>query len=189
MNSSEPHLRRALLIGRFQPPHYGHLHAIRHALALADEVIIAVGSAQYSHTVENPFTAAERIEMLLRMLDGEGIPRSKCLIIPVPDAPAHSQWVSVLESFCPKFDVALTNDPLSAVLLAEAGYRVEPIPLLRRNVLSGTEVRRRMARGEDWAELVPPSVAEYLKESGLVERVRKLTAPLVKSLRKKIVGK
>jgi nicotinamide-nucleotide adenylyltransferase len=41
-------LRRGLLIGRFQPFHIGHLKAIEQATSENDEVIIGIGSAQYS---------------------------------------------------------------------------------------------------------------------------------------------
>ncbi|MGH1560634.1 adenylyltransferase/cytidyltransferase family protein [Caulobacter segnis] len=34
-----------VLIGRFQPFHNGHLAVLRHALRLADKVIVLVGSA------------------------------------------------------------------------------------------------------------------------------------------------
>ena len=170
--------RRALLIGRFQPPHLGHLHAIRYVLSVSDEIIIGIGSAQYSHTVKNPFTAGERVEMLLLMLSEAHIPRDRFLLIPIPDAPAHAQWVSIVESFCPRFHVVFTNDALSNTLLSEAGYEVRPIPLLRREVLSGTEVRKRMATGRNWEELVSPSVASYLRVNRLVDRVRQLSAQL-----------
>ena len=41
-----------LYVGRFQPFHLGHLEAIKHILKKVDTVIIAIGSAQYSHTLE-----------------------------------------------------------------------------------------------------------------------------------------
>jgi len=44
-----------LIIGRFQPFHKGHLHAIEHALKEVDELIIAVGSSQYVNTEDNPW--------------------------------------------------------------------------------------------------------------------------------------
>ena len=49
--------KRALFVGRFQPFHYGHLHAVRTILEEAEELVIVVGSAQMSHEPDNPFTA------------------------------------------------------------------------------------------------------------------------------------
>ncbi|EQD45121.1 nicotinamide-nucleotide adenylyltransferase, partial [mine drainage metagenome] len=51
---------RAFVVGRFQPFHNGHLHVIKEILSQYSSVIIGIGSAQYSHTMENPFTAGER---------------------------------------------------------------------------------------------------------------------------------
>ena len=51
----------ALYIGRFQPPHLGHISVIKEILKKYDSVIIGIGSAQEKGTYENPFSAAERI--------------------------------------------------------------------------------------------------------------------------------
>ncbi|MBP7820288.1 MAG: adenylyltransferase/cytidyltransferase family protein, partial [Candidatus Methanofastidiosum sp.] len=51
---------RALYIGRFQPFHLGHLHVVKLILNSSKEIIIAIGSSQVSHTIQNPFTAGER---------------------------------------------------------------------------------------------------------------------------------
>ncbi|MEM3596417.1 MAG: adenylyltransferase/cytidyltransferase family protein, partial [Candidatus Bathyarchaeia archaeon] len=53
-----------LYVGRFQPFHLGHLEVVRSILNRADELIIAIGSSQYSHTRRNPFTAGERVTMI-----------------------------------------------------------------------------------------------------------------------------
>ncbi|MCJ7698989.1 adenylyltransferase/cytidyltransferase family protein, partial [Candidatus Bathyarchaeota archaeon] len=42
---------RGLYVGRFQPFHLGHLCAVKKILGEVDEVIVAIGSAQYSHNV------------------------------------------------------------------------------------------------------------------------------------------
>jgi bifunctional NMN adenylyltransferase/nudix hydrolase len=52
-------------IGRFQPFHHGHLETVRQALALADKVVILVGSANRSRSSKNPWTFAERRAMIL----------------------------------------------------------------------------------------------------------------------------
>jgi len=167
-------LRRGLFIGRFQPPHLGHLHAIRSALRECDELIIVVGSAQYSHTAENPFTAGERIEMLRRVLIEEGIDLERVYLIPVPDVGEHSIWVSKVKSFCPSFDVVYTNNPLVRRLFQEEGFEVKSINLYQRDLEMGTKIRERMLGGAPWEDLVPRSVAEYVKMIRGVERLREV---------------
>lgn len=165
---------RALYVGRFQPFHLGHLEAIKYILGNAREVIIVVGSAQESHTLENPFTAGERVYMIRLALNEIGVDPGRYYIIPVIDLDVHGIWVSHVCSYVPKFDVVYSNEPLTRRLFIESGFRVESIPFFRREVCSATEIRRRMLTGSSWEELLPRSVAAYIKEIKGVERLRDL---------------
>ncbi|MDP6459455.1 MAG: adenylyltransferase/cytidyltransferase family protein, partial [Candidatus Hydrothermarchaeota archaeon] len=44
---------RGLLIGRFQPFHKGHVYVVKKVLKGVDELIICIGSAQLSHTLDD----------------------------------------------------------------------------------------------------------------------------------------
>jgi len=168
-------LKRGLFVGRFQPFHYGHLASIRRALEECDELIVVIGSAQYSHTLENPFTTGERIEMIRAALREEGVDLARVILVPVPDIGEHSIWVSRIKSFCPSFDVVYTNNPLVRRLFQEGGFEVKSTELYRRDLEMGTVIRERMLRGEPWEDLVPRSVAEYIKRIGGVERLREIS--------------
>lgn len=50
----------AVVIGRFQPIHVGHVGLIKSALEKAQHVIVAIGSANAPRTPRNPFTYEER---------------------------------------------------------------------------------------------------------------------------------
>ena len=163
-------MTRTLFIGRFQPFHKGHLAMVKKILQDSDEVIIGIGSAQYSHTGENPFTAGERFEMIKRALDAEGI--RDYHIVPIPDTHVHSVWVSHVKSLVPTFDTVVTNSDLVVRLFREHGLKVLSPPLLSREKYSGTEVRRRMQKGGDWPSLVPPVVAAFIEEIDGIERIR-----------------
>ncbi|MCX8187316.1 MAG: nicotinamide-nucleotide adenylyltransferase [Nitrososphaeria archaeon] len=165
---------RGLFVGRFQPPHLGHMHAIKAALSQSDELIIVIGSAQYSYTFENPFTAGERIEMLKLALIEEGIEISRTYLIPVPDVGEHSIWVSRIKSFCPKFDVVYTNNPLVKRLFEDEGYKVRQLEPYRRDLEMGTRIRKMMLEGGSWEDLVPKSVAGFIKKIKGVERLREI---------------
>jgi bifunctional NMN adenylyltransferase/nudix hydrolase len=56
---------RAILIGRFEPSHNGHYANFMQASEIADKVIILIGSSFQPQTPKNPFTFAERKEMIL----------------------------------------------------------------------------------------------------------------------------
>lgn len=164
-------VKRGLFIGRFQPFHKGHLKVVKDLIDKVEELIIILGSSQHSHTKENPFTAGERISMIKLALDEEGINPSRYLIIPVPDVEMHSTWVSHVISYSPKFDLIFSNEPLTRRLFIEAGFKVESIPFYNREKLSATEIRRRILSNEDWKELVPKSVAEFIEQIDGVNRI------------------
>ena len=167
-------MTRALFVGRFQPFHYGHLHAVQTILKECDELVLVVGSAQMSHEPDNPFTAGERLEMIRAALDAAGVPSDRYLIIPIPDAPAHRVWVSAVESQTPRFDTVYSNQSLTRRLLIEAGYEVRRIEMYERGKYEATEIRRRILEAEDWSDLVPSEVYRIVQEIDGENRIRDL---------------
>jgi bifunctional NMN adenylyltransferase/nudix hydrolase len=59
-----------VLIGRFQPFHNAHLEIIKRATALTDNLVIITGSAAQPRTYKNPFTSAERAQMIKAATSG-----------------------------------------------------------------------------------------------------------------------
>ena len=163
-----------LYVGRFQPFHLGHLEAVKHILGRVDELVIVAGSAHDSHTQENPFTAGERITMIRLALKEAKIDANRYTVLPLPDAEFHKVWVSHLLSQTPSFDLVFTNEPLTGRLLKEAGMRVEKIPMFNRTAFTATEVRKRIIEGKNWEELLPKSVAAYIKQVKGEERMREI---------------
>lgn len=168
-------VKRGLFVGRFQPFHMGHLNVVKEVLKEVDELVIAVGSAQYSHRISNPFTTGERLVMIRKALEEAEIDLERIWIVPVPDVHIHMVWVSVVEGYTPRFDIVYSNEPLTRRLFIEAGYEVKPIRFYKRKAYSATEIRERMLKGGNWEELVPKSVAKFIKEIGGVERLKDLT--------------
>jgi nicotinamide-nucleotide adenylyltransferase len=156
-------MKRGLFVGRFQPFHKGHLEVIKRILSEVDELIIIVGSSQYSHRLDNPFTAGERIIMIRRALEEIEIKFSRIWIIPVPDVHQHSLWVSQIICYSPNFDVVYANEPLTKRLFIEAHFEAKSIPFIKRDHYSATEIRKRILNGEKWEKLVPPSVFKFIK--------------------------
>lgn len=165
---------RGLYVGRFQPFHLGHLESIKNVLKEANEAVIAIGSAQYSHYVTNPFTAGERIVMIRRALEEAEIDLTKVWVVPVPDVHLHMLWVAALEGYTPKFDVVYSNEPLTRRLFIEAGYKVKHIKFFDRKDYNSTLVREKMVNDDSWTALVPKSVAKFIVEIDGVNRLRDL---------------
>ncbi len=164
---------RGLFVGRFQPFHLGHLHVVKKFLEKVDELIIAIGSAQYSHTFKDPFNVGERIWMVRSALIDEVDPR-RYYIIPIPDINDNRIWVAHVASYTPPFKVVFSNNSLVKVLFQEAGYDVQPSPFHRRDLYCATEIRKKIVANEKWEHLVPESVAKIIKEIGGDRRLREI---------------
>jgi nicotinamide-nucleotide adenylyltransferase len=168
-------MSRGLYVGRFQPFHLGHLHAVKHILSHVDEAVIVIGSAQYSHRLDNPFTAGERLTMIRKALNEAKIPPSNYWLIPIRDMNVHMMWVAEVRGYTPDFQSVYSNEPLTTRLFMEAGFPVKPIPFSKRRLYLATEIRERMLHNKSWTDLVPDSVAAFIQEIDGVNRLQDLS--------------
>jgi len=168
---------RGLLVGRFQPFHKGHLEVIRHIDRAhpGDGGILGVGSAQESYTLTNPFTAAERQEMIGRALSEAGI--TGWISVPIADIHRHALWVAHLRELVPPFDRVYTNNPLTRLLFERERIPVESTPLFERTTFQGTHIRTVIAEAGPWRAMVPESVARYIDSLDGPARIRLLAHP------------
>ena len=153
---------KALFIGRFQPFHRGHLEVIKNYSKKYDEIIIGIGSSQYSDSEENPFTNDERKLMINKTLEKQKISNYK--IVSIPDIHNPPKWVEHVESIISDFDVVLTNNDFTEQLFIDKGYKVEKPPEYNREIYSGRQIRKKMRNNEKWEDLVPSIVAEIIKK-------------------------
>ncbi len=82
-----------VFIGRFQPFHNGHLAVVRAGLAQARHVIVLVGSAHQPRSSRNPWTYAEREEMIRSAvgLAATADDARRLLIAPLMDVPYNEE--------------------------------------------------------------------------------------------------
>ena len=163
---------RGIFIGRFQPIHLGHIKAINQIYEEVGELIICDGSAQVSHSFNNPFTAGERITFVKSALDENNLDASRYYLIPVQDINDNRLWVAHLTSLTPKFDIVYSNNSLVKRLLFESGFKVKEFPLYQRDKYSATQIRLAIIQGKPWEKFVPSSVAKFIKTIGGVERLK-----------------
>ena len=164
---------RALFIGRFQPFHRGHLKVVVDTAAWADELILGIAAATDSFSLDNPFTAGERAEMLDLAMREAGISRARTVAL--PDIHNHAIWAGYVVSLCPPFDVLVGHNPVTLELFRREGHEVREVPLYSRSRYSGTRVRRLMAEGDaSWEGLVPPAVARYIRDIDGDGRMRRM---------------
>ncbi|MHA2603232.1 MAG: nicotinamide-nucleotide adenylyltransferase [Candidatus Thorarchaeota archaeon SMTZ1-83] len=166
---------RSVFIGRFQPVHKGHVHTVKQILEKGEDLVIVIGSAQYSHTPSNPFTGGERVMFMRQALIEEGIELDRVDIVPLADINIHPLWVAHLKSFVPYFDKAYTHNPLVARLLKDAGIEVDETELLERTTYSAKHIRDLILwNNPEWETLVHSAVANLIKERKMDERIREI---------------
>jgi nicotinamide-nucleotide adenylyltransferase len=163
---------KALFIGRFQPFHKGHLKIIKEASKNYNEVIIGIGSSQYSNTAENPFTDDERKKMIIRSLEDEGI--ENCKVVYIPDIHNPPKWVDHVLSITSEFDVVLSNNDFTKQLFSDRGFLVKKTKLYDKKRYSGKVIRGRIKNDEKWENLVPKKVLKIIKYVDGIKRIKSL---------------
>ncbi len=169
--------KRLLVVGRFQPPHMGHVRLIEHALGLSEEIVIVVGSAQDSFTFKNPLTAGERITLLRRIIM-ERFPDDawRILLVPVMDINMNKVWVQYLRMLLPEFEGVVTRNPLVRELFRDMGLHVVEQPLFNREECEGTRIRHLASRGDpSWRRCIPGEIISLLESMDFEGRLRRLS--------------
>jgi nicotinamide-nucleotide adenylyltransferase len=159
------------MVARWRPVHLGQAPVLQALCDGAAQALIGIGSSN-RYDLRNPFTLAETVDMLHLVLAG----RDNYTLIPVPDLDDGPRWrLMILDLFGP-LDRFVTANPYVASLLA-ADYRiVRPVELVAEEArvpIDGTRVRREMARGDGWRDLVPTPVADYIAARQLDQRFRR----------------
>lgn len=135
-----------------------------------DDLVIAVGSSQKKDELDNPFSGAERRQMLESALSAEGI---SARLVLIPDIICDNTYVHHVEKHIKgKPDSIITENDWTIKLFRKAGYKVKVTP--RHFGISSTEIRKRIAAGNEWKTLIPEEVAEIIENVNGVERIKKL---------------
>ncbi|MBI2085015.1 MAG: nicotinamide-nucleotide adenylyltransferase [Candidatus Aenigmarchaeota archaeon] len=148
----------ALFVGRFQPFHLGHLHAIKKILEKYDNILIAIGSANASRQRSNPFSFDERKKMAEVVLKEENIFEG-CKIVGLPDIPDDKKWAEEIEKY--DFDVVVTGNDWTKKCL-EKDYKIAAPDFLEPEKYNATRIRNIIRLRGEWKHLVPEEVYEFV---------------------------
>ena len=141
---------RGLMLGRFQPFHNGHLALARQILGECDELVIAIGSAQFNFIEKDPFTAGERLAMIRDSLAESGVDLSRCYLIPIANDDNNARWLANLRSMVPEFQYLYTGNEYVRHLARsqDARMRIKKPNFEKKSEYNGSNIRKLMLTGE-----------------------------------------
>jgi len=168
------YLSTGAIVGRFQPFHRGHLQLVKSILKSCNKVKIGIGSIQYSHTRDNPFTFEERKIMITRVLQNEGIPAEKFELIGIPDFHDMEKWTKETIRLLEPFDIFYSNNDWTRQLMLSAGKRIADYAKFEFSEFNGTNIRNCIIKSESITHLVPTEVEKYLHEINGFQRIQQL---------------
>ena len=151
---------KAVFLGRFQPLHRGHHHIIEEYRDEYREFAVAIGSPEKSRTRKNPLNAEERKEMIHACFpDME--------IVEVQDEDrgdeGHPIWTRRLMEKTDADTVISGNDLVQRLVRKFSDGEIVEIQHHEPEIYSGTEIRRKIRKGEEWRGLVPECCLEEVE--------------------------
>jgi bifunctional NMN adenylyltransferase/nudix hydrolase len=159
----------AVVIGRFQPFHLGHLALLSHALAVAPRALLVVGSAGGPRQAKNPFSAEERVHSIRDSLAPEKLARVS--FATVRDYYDEPRWAGAVKGAVAKLSagrvalVGFHKDDSSSYLSIFPEWRELALP--RQAPIDGTALRElyfeRAELAPELAAAVPPGIARFLE--------------------------
>lgn len=164
-------IKAGIFIGRFQPVHQGHIHALGIAASQVEQLYIFVGSANQCRSIKNPWTFEERKAMLRAKLYAQRI--HNCEIIPLNDYPySNTQWMSDVRASIEHYTSA---KPVLFGHMKEGNNYLKWFPDWQfKNIeamynINATEIRTRMFQMNDpeMPQTVKDDYAFYQKEKTL----------------------
>jgi nicotinamide-nucleotide adenylyltransferase len=166
-------IKRGLMIGRYQPFHWGHLNLAEEILSEYEELVVAIGSPEANFSFNDPFTTGERITMVHESLKKRGLRMSDCYVLPVPNSNNNYTWFEGIRSMIPKVTAVYSGNQFVQLLLPE-NVKVRSPTFLKNKIFNGTRIRNLIVRNGNWQDLVPSPVASFIKEIDGISRLKKL---------------
>lgn len=133
-----------LVIGRFQPPHFGHLFLMMQALKVCDKIVIGIGSANVIND-KNPFPVNIREQLLREAINNLGITSRVTQIAKLYDFNDDQLWFENTLLQVGQFNVVIGNNEEGVNrVFRERGISAIGTPLLDRDTYRGEHIRGKL---------------------------------------------
>ena len=170
-----------IVLGRFQPFHKGHAYLLEAALEKGPTVI-AIGSSQAESSMDNPWSADEREDMIRSWLDGRD-----AKIVKIPDINDPPNWVEHATKYHGE-GTLVTSDESTSSLYEAANFPVDWVDLNNRESFEGWRVRATLkmlstvyekdAIREVMSASIPITVVDWLIEKDAIYRLYTMSRDL-----------
>jgi len=165
----------ALFIGRFQPLHHGHIYVLKNILKSYKKVKIGIGSSQFSHTLNDPFSSEERKKFINAALKKRDISSNQYETFYIPDIFNAKKWVDHVISIVGKFNSIFSNSDWVRDLFFNKGIKVEKKITIFKKKFNGNYIRKLMIKNDrKWRNLVPKEVIELIEDFEGIKRIKSL---------------
>ena len=155
--------KKALFIGRFQPPHKGHLEAINYLASKYSQVTVAIGSSKKSRQEKNPFTFSER-KFLLKKVIGKN---PKVKITSIPDNNSNQEWIkNIQKRFKKENYIICSKNLLVNKLLKKVGYKFDTLNYINRKNLKATNIRDKIRKNQNYDKNISKELKSWMKIKG-----------------------
>jgi len=156
-----------LFVGRFQPFHIGHLHALAYAAKRCKKLVIGIGSAQEAGTEKNRFDAKTRIRMIKAAIKENKLHLENISFLKIPDFYSDEKWYSFIMQKVPNLEVVFSRNPWVTRIFRSRHVKIVKPPWYRRDKISGTKIRKRINAHKDYEKLVPKAVVQIIKKRAI----------------------
>ena len=170
-----------IVLGRFQPFHKGHAYLVEAALEKGPTVI-AIGSSQAESSIDNPWSADEREDMIRTWLAGRDAD-----IVQIPDINDPPNWVEHATKYHGE-GTLVTSDGSTSSLYEAANFPVDWVDLNNRESFEGWRVRATLkmlstvyekdAMREVMSASIPITVVDWLIEKDAIYRLYTMSRDL-----------
>jgi cytidyltransferase-like protein len=183
-NRADVQVPVAVVHGRFQPLHLGHLEYLLAAKALCKTLVVGITNpdpwlvrAESTDTERgtphaNPCTYYERHVMIEGALVDAGVPRKHLRLVPFPHSfPERLRYYAPPDAL---YVLTIYDAWGEAKLARFAGLGLQTHVMWRRRhkITSGSKLRELIATGGLWQRWVPPATARVIRDFEIDRRIQ-----------------
>jgi len=159
----------ALLIGRFQPFHKGHLYLVKKALQNAEKLVIGIGSASI-YDENNPLDYETRRKIIKTVVYKEKIEDRVIKTVPLDDFFNDEKWLDNVKKQVGNFDLVVGNNEWTNKIMEKAGYRIKRFPYYKQFLYEGWRIRKLIKERKKWQDRMPSYIIKWLENNLTIKK-------------------